>query len=148
MLEIVTNTHELHRVSIPIHNPSEHRHLVIEMREMLLRTQGLGLAAVQVGSLVRIIIIDNDPYPPFVLYNPLIAKTSEQFATSEESCLSIPDKSVIVRRPETVKISALNNTGDAVVFKFSGLKAVVAQHEMDHLNGVIITDYLGELNGF
>jgi peptide deformylase len=120
------------------------KQLVLDMEETL-RGQGLGLAAPQVGQSLRIIRIDIPPCGKekavqFSLINPEIIKTSRKKEIMEEGCLSLPGIFVLVKRPEKVTIKALKTNGQPIKIKAKGLLARVLQHEIDHLDGILIVD--------
>ena len=100
---------------------------------------GVGLAAPQIGILKQIIVIDTQDEEPFALINPEII-TSEGLVDSEEGCLSCPEEYGIVKRAEKIKVKALNELGEEIVFEAEGFLAIVLQHEIDHLKGVLFID--------
>jgi peptide deformylase len=102
---------------------------------------GVGLAAPQLGVSQRLLVYRVGPDAPvIVLANPEIDWTSEESETLEEGCLSIPGIQVDVERPVHVRVRANDEEGDGRVVEASGLEARVIQHELDHLNGVLILD--------
>ena len=102
---------------------------------------GLGLAAPQVGILQRLFIYRMGPEAPLsVVANPEFEFVSDETETFEEGCLSIPGVVVDVERPVHVRVRAQDEFGDSRVVEASGLEARVIQHEMDHLDGVLILD--------
>jgi peptide deformylase len=110
---------------------------------------GVGLAAPQVGILKRIFVMDcaekDSKAEPFIIINPEIVWVSDHKNIYEEGCLSIPDFYGEVERPNEVKIRCLNELGDITEHHFGGLQATCAQHEIDHLNGKLFIDYLGQI---
>ncbi len=100
---------------------------------------GVGLAAPQIGILKQIIVIDTQDEEPFALINPEII-TSEGLVDSEEGCLSCPEEYGIVKRAEKIKVKALNELGEEIEFEAEGFLAIVLQHEIDHLKGVLFID--------
>lgn len=100
---------------------------------------GVGLAAPQIGILKKIIVIDTEEGNPMALINPEII-TSEGEVESEEGCLSCPEEYGIVQRAEKVKVKALNNKGQEIEIDAEGFLAIVLQHEIDHLKGVLFID--------
>lgn len=102
---------------------------------------GVGLAANQVGLLRRFFVyrVDEDG-PVEALVNPVIAWSSEQQETFEEGCLSLPGVVVEVTRPAGIRVTALDRFGKPVEIEADGLEARVIQHELDHLDGVLIID--------
>ena len=109
--------------------------MLVTMRER----DGVGLAANQVGRLRRVLVagIEDDEY---VLVNPVIEARSEETEVMPEGCLSIPGIQVDVERPVAVTVSGQDASGDEVRFEAEGLLARVFQHEIDHLDGVLILD--------
>lgn len=114
--------------------------LLDDMKETLVKAEGVGLAAVQVGVLRRVIVVDcGDGY--LELINPEITETSgTQFET--EGCLSIPGQSGTTIRPAKVKLKAQDRNGVWHVYSAEGLKARCFCHETDHLNGILYIDKL------
>ena len=116
------------------------RELLDDMLETLRSYQGLGLAAVQVGVLKRIIIIDlPDGEGTFKLINPKIKKAKGK-QVAEEGCLSIPNRYAQVERPEEITIEALNENGEKITLEAKEILAVVLSHELDHLEGELFID--------
>ncbi|GGL30578.1 peptide deformylase [Caulobacter rhizosphaerae] len=127
----------------------ELRALMDDMLETMYDAPGIGLAAVQVGELVNVIVMDlaregEEPAPRYFV-NPKITWESEELFSYEEGCLSVPEVYDAVERPARVKISYLNYQGEAVEEEAQDLFAVCIQHEMDHLKGVLFIDHLSRL---
>jgi peptide deformylase len=102
---------------------------------------GIGLAATQVGTLSRYLVYKVEPGSPVqVLVNPEIDWSSSEKEWMEEGCLSLPGVLVDVERPVHVRVRAQDGAGEAITVEASGLEARVIQHEMDHLDGVLILD--------
>jgi peptide deformylase len=125
------------------------RALMDDMLETMYAAPGIGLAAIQVGEPVRVIVMDlaredEEPAPRYFV-NPEVVWASEETAPYEEGCLSVPEIYDEVERPARVKIKYLNYEGDEIVEDCEGLYAVCIQHEMDHLNGVLFIDHLSRL---
>ncbi|RPJ09893.1 MAG: peptide deformylase [Spirochaetaceae bacterium] len=118
--------------------------LVAGMFESMYRGNGIGLAAVQVGSLYRVFITHAQGDKKRVFINPEITGTSVEEILLEEGCLSVPQKYGDVKRPESVTIQAYNENGRPFTFNAEGILARVIQHELDHLNGILFIDYLEE----
>ena len=124
--------------------------LAEEMLATMYGAPGIGLAAPQVGVLARLFVMDcvkeEGATPrPMVLINPEITWTSEETATHEEGCLSIPEQYAEVTRPERVRLRWIDLQGTSREEEFEGLWATCAQHEFDHLNGRLFIDYLGPI---
>lgn len=125
------------------------RALMDDMLETMYDAPGIGLAAVQVGELVNVIVMDlaregEEPAPRYFV-NPKITWESEELFEYEEGCLSVPEVYDAVERPAKVKVSYLNYQGEAVEEEAEDLFAVCIQHEMDHLKGVLFIDHLSRL---
>ena len=118
--------------------------LLDDMKETLADADGAGLAAVQVGVLRRVVIVDvGDGL--LELINPEITDKSEEFQEEAEGCLSIPGEYGITRRPQWVIVKAQNREGKWVLYKGEGLKARCFCHELDHLDGILYTDNVIEM---
>ena len=102
---------------------------------------GIGLAATQVGVMHRVLVYRVEPDAPVAsLINPVLEWASEETEIAEEGCLSLPGVGVEVERPIHVRVTALDEYGKPILVEASGLEARVIQHEMDHLDGVLILD--------
>jgi peptide deformylase len=102
---------------------------------------GVGLAATQLGVLRRLLVFQAGPDgEPTAVVNPEIEWLSDEAAIAEEGCLSLPRVSMDVERPLYARVSGRDAEGDEVVIEASGLEARVLQHEIDHLDGVLILD--------
>ena len=127
----------------------EVRTLVDDMLETMYDAPGIGLAAIQVGVPKRVVTMDlakkDDPKNPQVFVNPEIVWSSEEKATYEEGCLSIPEFYGDVERPAQVKVKYLDLEGTQHEIEANGLLATCLQHEIDHLNGVLFIDHLSKL---
>ena len=125
------------------------RQLARDMLDTMYEAPGIGLAAPQVGVMSRIVVMDcakgDEPAQPMVLLNPEVTWTSEETASYEEGCLSIPDHFADVTRPTGVEVRWTDLDGAARQERFDGLWAVCVQHEIDHLNGKLFIDYLGPI---
>ncbi|WP_409433276.1 peptide deformylase [Litorimonas sp. RW-G-Af-16] len=127
----------------------ETRKLMDDMLETMYAAPGIGLAAIQIGVPLQVIVMDlaRDGEPPQVKYfvNPEILEDVEDEVPYDEGCLSVPDVYETIDRPERVKITYLDYNGERVTEWAEGLYAVCIQHEMDHLKGVVFIDYLSRL---
>ncbi len=111
------------------------------MGELMNDALGVGLAATQLGVLHRLLVYRVQQQAPVsALINPEIEWTGNEEEIAEEGCLSLPAVLVEVERPVHVRVRALNEDGEEIVVEASGLEARVIQHEMDHLDGVLILD--------
>ena len=122
--------------------------LAEQMLATMYRAPGIGLAAPQVGELLRPVVVDVRPEEkptPMVLVNPEILAASKQMATREEGCLSLPDQFADVTRPARVKIRWTDLAGARKELEADGLLAACLQHELDHLDGVLFVDHISAL---
>ena len=114
---------------------------ISRMGELMNDALGVGLAATQVGVLHRVLVYRVQQQAPVAaLINPEIEWTGKEQETAEEGCLSLPSVLVDVERPVHVRVRALNEAGDPILVEATGLEARVIQHEIDHLDGVLILD--------
>jgi peptide deformylase len=114
-------------------------HLAEEMLATMRRHEGVGLAANQVGRLRRILVAAVED-EEFVLVNPVVKESATTTEKEPEGCLSIPGIQVEVERPTEVMVSAQDASGTSLELEASGLLARILQHEIDHLDGVLILD--------
>ena len=124
----------------------DEKRILDDMAETMYLNQGVGLAATQVGIDRQLAVIDVGE-GLIKLVNPTIT-SKKGSAQMEEGCLSIPGIQVKIRRARGVSVSALNESGEPVNFTASGLFARAIQHEVDHLTGKLIIDYLNPLRRF
>ena len=149
-LKICTYPDSILRVrSKPIENIDENTQILIEnMAETMYSAPGIGLAAVQVGEPIRLIVYDlshgNEGHKPSVLINPEIV-LAEGSIIYEEACLSVLDFSADVERSAMVKVKGVDRHGNPVDIEAEGLTAICLQHEIDHLNGVLYIDHISSL---
>ncbi len=126
----------------------EVKKLIRDMRETMYQAGGIGLAACQVGVPQRVIVLDVSPLDPqhsfFALINPEI-KSEEGEIDHEEGCLSVPDCLEKVKRREKVCVRGLSPDGVDIEIKGDGILAIALQHEIDHINGVLILDKISRL---
>ena len=122
--------------------------LVEDMLEGMYKADGIGMAAVQVGVLRRVIVMDvsEERNQPIVFINPKVTH-SEGSQVHREACLSIPDLSGTVERPAIVVVEGLDRNGDPQEMRCEGDLAVVMCHEIDHLDGILYTDVATEFFG-
>ncbi|MDO9338598.1 MAG: peptide deformylase [Caulobacter sp.] len=140
----------LKKKSLPVDAVTDaHRALMDDMLETMYAAPGIGLAAVQVGEPLRIIVMDlardGEPPAPRYFVNPEIVEKNDSLLPYEEGCLSVPEIYETVERPDQVHIRYLDYNGAPVEEAADGLYAVCIQHEMDHLEGVLFIDHLSRL---
>lgn len=125
------------------------RALMDDMLETMYKAPGIGLAAVQVGEPLRIVVMDlageGEEKKPLFFVNPEVSQQSEESSLYEEGCLSVPEFFEEVERPARCRISFLDYEGKPQVIEAEGLLATCIQHEMDHLEGVLFIDHLSRL---
>lgn len=140
----------LRKVSEPVAKVNaEITGLMDDMLETMYAAPGIGLAAVQIGILKRVIVIDlskeEEKKRPLFIINPKIISTSNDLISYEEGCLSIPNQFAEVKRPSSCKINFLDYEGKQKEISADGLLATCIQHEIDHLNGILFIDHLSKL---
>ncbi len=114
---------------------------VATMMELMHSARGVGLAAPQLGRLRRLIVIDPfEDEPPLALVNPRIVWHSDEQEVADEGCLSIGEIVVPVTRPVGIRVQAQDVAGEVVELQIDGFGARVIQHEIDHLDGILILD--------
>jgi peptide deformylase len=134
-------------VAVDVIDDTIHR-LVGDMFDTMYAEKGIGLAAVQVGVLKRILVADTTwrdeggPGEQYVLINPEVVHDTGDLNVYKEGCLSFPDQFAEVTRPRTVRIRFLDMQGQAHEQDFDGLMATCVQHEIDHLNGIVFVDHI------
>jgi peptide deformylase len=140
----------LRQKSAPVERvDDELRKLADAMLETMYDAPGVGLAAVQVGIPRRLIVLDtskdDDNPTPLVLINPEILMLGSELKLHEEGCLSIPDVQVEIERPSSLTVRYLDREGKQQEMAADGLLATAIQHELDHLDGKLIIDFLSRL---
>jgi len=145
---------------------AELQKLMDDMLQTMYHEKGIGLAAVQVGVLKRILVMDvnyesgryenqgcGDSHceevhvedsSPIYMVNPKIIKSSAELSTFSEGCLSFPEIRAEIKRPEKVEVEYLDYHGKKQILKADGILATCVQHEIDHLNGITFVDYLSK----
>jgi peptide deformylase len=125
------------------------RALIDDMFETMYAAPGIGLAAIQIGVPRRVVTMDlakkDEPKAPQIFINPEVTWKSDDKATYEEGCLSIPEYYEEVERPQKVKVKYLDLDGKQHEIEADGLLATCLQHEIDHVNGVLFIDHLSKL---
>ncbi|MEE9333878.1 MAG: peptide deformylase [Granulosicoccaceae bacterium] len=138
---------QLRKIASPVANvDGKTAEFVDNMLETMYDAPGVGLAATQVGEHSRIVVIDvsEDGDSPLTLINPKILEFDGE-AETQEGCLSIPEVYEKIKRPESVRVSAIDRSGEPFEMDADGLLACCIQHEIDHLNGKLFVDYLSPL---
>jgi len=116
------------------------RRLVERMTALMHDAQGVGLAATQIGVLRRVFVFEPDEEGPRAIVNPVLVERRGETESDEEGCLSLQGVRVPVERPTAITITGKDETGADVRYELEGYGARVAQHELDHLDGVLIID--------
>ena len=128
---------------------AEVRQLMDDMLETMYDAPGIGLAAPQIGELRRVIVLDIDREElktgPILMANPEIIEASDEDATYEEGCLSVPEHYSDVVRPAKVTVRYLDRDGETKEMTCEGLLATCVQHEIDHLDGILFIDHISAL---
>jgi peptide deformylase len=140
----------LRKVSSPVERvDDELRRLIDDMLETMYAAPGIGLAAVQVGIPKRLVVIDpageEEEPRPIAMINPEIVRLGEETRVYEEGCLSIPEVRIEIERPTSVAVRYIDRDGHPQELAADGLLATAIQHEVDHLDGKLIIDFLSKL---
>jgi peptide deformylase len=143
----------LRKVSTPVETvDAELLKLADDMLETMYDAPGIGLAAIQVGVPRRLVVLDvnesdedDDARHPLILINPEILKLGAETRLHEEGCLSIPEFRLDIERPSKIVVGYVDREGKPRVLEAEGLLATAIQHEVDHLNGKLIIDFLSRL---
>jgi len=137
----------LREKSLPVNDVNDSVHNLIKgMRDIMYRYEGIGLAAPQVGILQRVIIADLGKNL-ISIANPEV-RQREGDDHANERCLSLRDIEVPIKRNHTIYVTGIDFEGNEIRREFSGLMARIIQHEIDHLNGVIILDYASSVERY
>jgi peptide deformylase len=147
---IVTNIDELRRKSTDINLPEEMNRALsiasdLKLELKSLKKPCLGLCAPQIDILKRVVVL-NRLGQQIVIINPVIKKRSNQMSSYPEGCFSVPNtigggREIRITRPKQIKLEYTKDTGERVLEKFNGILCRAIQHEIDHLNGILIIDY-------
>ena len=149
--DIITVPNEiLKRISEPIEKIGKNeKKLVKDLFDTMYASKGIGLAAVQVGILKRILVIDvstkDEKKKPISLINHIIKRLSDDTSVYEEGCLSIPETFIEIERPKICEIEYIDLDGNKKELKCDGLMSTCVQHEINHLDGKLIIDHLSKL---
>ena len=149
--DIITVPNEiLKKISEPVEKVGiNEKKLVKDLFDTMYASKGIGLAAVQVGILKRILVIDvttkDEQKKPISLINPTIKRISDDTSVYEEGCLSIPETFIEIERPKICEIEYIDLDGNRKELKCDGLMSTCVQHEINHLDGKLIIDHLSKL---
>ena len=149
--DIITVPNEmLKKISDPIEKVGvNEKKLINDLFETMYNSKGIGLAAVQVGILKRILVIDvsskDEKKEPLSFINPIIKSVSDETSIYEEGCLSIPDTFIEIERPKICEVEYIDINGKPQNIKCDGLLSTCLQHEINHLDGKLIIDNLTKL---
>ena len=149
--QIVTVPDEiLKKISDPIEKVGlNEKKLIEDLFETMYHSKGIGLAAVQVGILKRVLVVDvsnkDEENQPIALINPVIKNLSEETSVYEEGCLSIPETFIEIERPKICEVEYIDKKGEKKNLKCDGLLSTCIQHEINHLDGKLIIDHLSKL---
>ncbi len=140
----------LKKISEPIVNVGvNEKKLVNDLFETMYNSKGIGLAAVQVGILKRVLVIDvsskDEKKNPMSFINPVIKNLSDETSVYEEGCLSIPETFIEIERPKICEVEYIDLDGKKKIIKCEGLLSTCLQHEINHLDGKLIIDHLSKL---
>ena len=149
--EIITVPDEtLKKISEPVDKVGiNEKKLINDLFETMYHFNGIGLAAVQVGILKRVLVVDvsskEEKKKPICFINPVIKKKSDETSVYEEGCLSIPDAFIEIQRPKICEVEYVDINGKIKTQQFDGLLSTCIQHEINHLDGKLIIDHLSKL---
>ena len=149
--EIITVPNEiLKKISDPVEKIGiNEKKLIDDLFETMYVSNGIGLAAVQIGILKRILVVDvstkDEKNQPIVLINPVIKNLSDDTSVYEEGCLSIPETFIEIERPKICEVEYIDAKGSKKNLKCEGLLSTCIQHEINHLDGKLIIDHLSKL---
>ena len=140
----------LKKISEPIVNVGvNEKKLINDLFETMYNSKGIGLAAVQVGILKRVLVIDvsskDEKKTPMSFINPVIKNLSDETSVYEEGCLSIPETFIEIERPKICEVEYIDLDGKKKTIKCEGLLSTCLQHEINHLDGKLIIDDLSKL---
>ena len=140
----------LRQISKPVEKVGKYEQcLMDDMLDTMYSADGIGLAAIQIGIPLRIIVMDlswhKGEKKPMYFVNPVIKEKDKEKSIYEEGCLSVPNQFAEIERPKNCEVEYLSYEGKKKLLKAEGLLATCIQHEMDHLEGVLFIDYLSKL---
>ncbi len=149
--DIITVPDEiLKKISKPVEKVGvNEKKLIKDLLETMYKSNGIGLAAVQVGILKRVLVIDvsskDRKKEPMSFINPTIKRVSDETSVYEEGCLSIPDTFIEIERPKICEVEFIDINGKIRNLECDGLLSTCLQHEINHLDGKLIIDHLSKL---
>ena len=149
--DIITVPDEtLKKISEPLEKVgANEKKLINDLFDTMYASKGIGLAAVQIGILKRILVIDistkDEKREPLSFINPVIKKVSNETSIYEEGCLSIPETFIEIERPKNCIIEYVDISGNKKNMECDGLLSTCIQHEINHLDGKLIIDFLSKL---
>ena len=149
--EIITVPDEiLKKISDPVEKIGiNEKKLIDDLFDTMYVSNGIGLAAVQIGILKRILVVDvstkDEKNQPIVLINPVIKNLSDDTSVYEEGCLSIPETFIEIERPKICEVEYIDEKGSKKNLECDGLLSTCIQHEINHLDGKLIIDHLSKL---
>ena len=140
----------LRQKSLPVNTVGQdEQKLMDDMLDTMYSSNGIGLAAIQIGVPKRIIVMDisrdKENKNPMYFVNPVIKNRDLEKSIYEEGCLSVPNQFAEIERPRKCEVEYLDYNGNKEILKAEGLLATCIQHEMDHLEGILFIDYLSKL---
>jgi peptide deformylase len=129
--------------------PEKNLHLANKMLEFMKQSNGIGLAAPQIGISARLFVMQtkfDTGGMAMHCFNPRIISHGNQYAQIEEGCLSFPGETMVIKRPAQIEVEYHNHKGDITQAILWGINAICFQHELDHLNGIVMHDRFKEQN--
>ena len=140
----------LRKTSDPVENiGKDERKLINDLFETMYHNKGIGLAAIQIGIPKRILVLDvskkDEKKNPLCFINPVIKKQSDEKSSYEEGCLSLPDTFIEIERPKLCWVEYVDEKGSKKEMKCDNLLSTCLQHEINHLDGKLIIDFLSKL---
>lgn len=141
----------LHDVAEPFDftKPEKNLHLANKMIDFMKQSNGIGLAAPQIGISARVFVMQTDfgiGGLAMHCFNPRIVGHGNQYAQIEEGCLSFPGETMVIKRPAQIDVEYYNHRGELIQATLWGLNSICFQHELDHLDGIVMHDRYKEQN--
>jgi len=116
-----------------------------KLHQCMVKYDGLGLSACQVGIPIKVFVVRTEEDKPFALFNPKIISESEKLISMKEGCLSFPLLYMNVKRPDYVRIRYQNEKGETTTERFIGMTARIVLHEFDHMNGIVFLEKVSRM---